>query len=82
MSGEQVFRSVTCLGCEYANACQAAAAGFKRGECRAICPEPDPEVVCTMDYAPVKCDGCRYSNACVAGAAGFTKEQCAPVPGE
>ena len=46
------------------------------------CPQPSPEVICTMEYKPVVCDGCRYSNACVAGAAGFVKEQCAPAPEE
>ena len=84
------YKPVVCDGCEYANGCLAGAAGFKAEQCapkaaedgKKTCPTPKPDVVCTMEYAPVKCDGCVYPNACAAGAAGFKKEQCVPAPGE
>jgi hypothetical protein len=85
------YNPVLCDGCRYANPCLAGAAGFTSGQCvserspeagKKPCPEPAPDVICTMEYAPVICDGCRYSNGCVAGAAGFKKEQCVPAPSE
>jgi hypothetical protein len=40
------------------------------------CPVPNPNVVCTLEFAPVTCGGCVYTNQCNANAAGFAPGQC------
>ena len=67
------------LNCEYANQCNANAAGFTPGVCwPATCVAPSPDVLCTTDSNPVLCgdSACEYANYCNAEAAGFPPTVC------
>jgi len=81
------FMPVACgfLNCEYANLCNAEAAGFLQEDCRDVVEPTVEECVvinfiraCTDEPAAVVCGplACEYDALCTAQAAGYTEADC------
>ena len=68
------------MDCMYKSCPNAAATPGVKRIGPASCPKSDPNVICTMIYAPTDCGGCIYGSACFATAAGFDPTlECSPL---